>query len=54
MNDPAQRRNIPESLARAAPGTLFDAEDAREQIAEVRAFGDRATAILRSERLLDP
>lgn len=36
------------------PGMLFDAEDAREQIVEVRAFGDRATAVLRSERLLDP
>jgi uncharacterized protein (UPF0332 family) len=36
------------------PGMLFDAEDAREQIAEVRALGDRATAILWSERWLDP
>jgi uncharacterized protein (UPF0332 family) len=36
------------------PGMLFDADDAREQIIEVRAFGDRATAILRSERLLEP
>ena len=71
MSDPARRRNIAESLARAAqalavaeaalaiggtadPGMIFDAEDAREQIAEVREFGARAAAILRAEQLLEP
>jgi uncharacterized protein (UPF0332 family) len=35
------------------PGMIFDAEDTREQIAEVREFGARAAAILRAEQLLE-
>jgi uncharacterized protein (UPF0332 family) len=36
------------------PGMVFDADDAREQIAEVRRFGARAAEVLRAENLLEP
>ena len=36
-------------LADYEPGTVFDAGDGREQIGEIRRFGERVVAQLRAE-----
>lgn len=40
-------------LADYDPSMLFDASDAREHIAFVRAFGDDVRRVLRDEKLID-